>query len=69
MAQNLGLTSDSHLASFSCLLPLSQPSLTTIDSSLISGTAERIAAIRVSDEGQEGLSAFLDKRRPSWIKE
>ncbi|NRA72060.1 MAG: enoyl-CoA hydratase/isomerase family protein [Gammaproteobacteria bacterium] len=44
-------------------------SFAAIDSSLISGTAERIAAIRVSDEGQEGLSAFLDKRRPSWIKE
>lgn len=41
----------------------------TIDQSLIAGTAERIAAIRVSSEGQEGLSAFLDKRRPTWIKE
>lgn len=29
-------------------------------------TAERIAAQRVSAEGQEGLRAFLDKRRPSW---
>jgi methylglutaconyl-CoA hydratase len=29
-------------------------------------TAERIAAHRTSDEGQEGLRAFLDKRRPSW---
>ncbi|MBV8668464.1 MAG: enoyl-CoA hydratase/isomerase family protein [Candidatus Eremiobacteraeota bacterium] len=29
-------------------------------------TAERIAAQRVSPEGQEGLRAFLDKRRPSW---
>ncbi|KAA5606944.1 enoyl-CoA hydratase/isomerase family protein [Roseospira marina] len=32
-------------------------------------TAGRIAAIRVSPEGQEGLGAFLDKRTPSWIKE
>jgi methylglutaconyl-CoA hydratase len=29
-------------------------------------TARRIAARRTSDEGQEGLGAFLEKRRPSW---
>ena len=29
-------------------------------------TAEWIARIRVSDEGQAGLRAFLDKRRPDW---
>jgi len=28
-----------------------------------------IAALRASPEGQEGLSAFLDKRKPNWIKE
>ena len=28
--------------------------------------AELIAALRVSPEGQEGLSAFLDKRSPRW---
>jgi len=28
--------------------------------------ARLIAALRVSAEGQEGLSAFLDKRTPSW---
>jgi methylglutaconyl-CoA hydratase len=28
--------------------------------------AALIAALRVSPEGQEGLSAFLDKRRPAW---
>ncbi|HVK53194.1 MAG TPA: enoyl-CoA hydratase-related protein [Pseudoxanthomonas sp.] len=28
--------------------------------------AALIARLRVSDEGQEGLSAFLDKRPPSW---
>jgi len=32
-------------------------------------TAELIAQIRVSDEGQEGLSAFLEKRKPRWVKE
>lgn len=31
--------------------------------------ANLIARLRVSIEGQEGLSAFLDKRRPSWSVE
>ncbi|MEZ5290413.1 MAG: enoyl-CoA hydratase-related protein [Vicinamibacterales bacterium] len=30
-------------------------------------TAHTIAAQRASAEGQEGLRAFLDKRRPSWV--
>jgi methylglutaconyl-CoA hydratase len=29
-------------------------------------TAPKIAAERVSPEGQEGLNAFLEKRKPSW---
>jgi len=29
-------------------------------------TAEWIARLRVGDEGQEGLRAFLDKRKPDW---
>jgi methylglutaconyl-CoA hydratase len=32
-------------------------------------TVSRAATQRVSSEGQEGLGAFLDKRRPSWRKE
>jgi len=30
-------------------------------------TTEQISRIRVSPEGQEGLKAFLEKRKPSWI--
>jgi len=30
-------------------------------------TAELIATLRVSDEGQEGLRAFLEKRKASWV--
>jgi methylglutaconyl-CoA hydratase len=30
-------------------------------------TARRIAQQRTSDEGQEGLQAFLEKRRPAWV--
>ncbi len=31
-------------------------------------TAKRIARTRVSREGQEGVRAFLDKRKPSWAQ-
>ena len=31
-------------------------------------TARVIANLRVSEEGQEGMSAFLEKRKPSWTK-
>lgn len=31
--------------------------------------AELIARLRVSEEGQEGLGAFLDKRTPSWVED
>ena len=37
-----------------------------IDDAMLTDTSERIARIRVSPEGQEGLSAFLDKRKPQW---
>jgi methylglutaconyl-CoA hydratase len=30
-------------------------------------TAERIAAVRTTVEGQEGLRAFLEKRKPDWL--
>ncbi|MBI1731470.1 MAG: enoyl-CoA hydratase/isomerase family protein [Gammaproteobacteria bacterium] len=39
-----------------------------IDSDLIARTSRRIADIRSSPEGREGLSAFLDKRPPAWKK-
>jgi methylglutaconyl-CoA hydratase len=37
-----------------------------MDDALSAETARRIAAIRVEPEGQEGLSAFLEKRKPHW---
>ncbi|MDN0084884.1 enoyl-CoA hydratase/isomerase family protein [Crenobacter sp. SG2305] len=36
------------------------------DTALLEDTARRIAKLRGSAEGREGLSAFLDKRRPHW---
>ncbi|PLZ04476.1 enoyl-CoA hydratase [Burkholderia sp. WAC0059] len=38
----------------------------TIDEALIEDTALRIARIRASDEGREGIAAFLEKRAPRW---
>jgi len=38
----------------------------TIDQSMVELTAKKIADIRASKEGVEGLTAFLDKRKPNW---
>jgi len=35
---------------------------------LMQMTSESIADIRASEEGKEGLAAFLEKRDPAWIK-
>lgn len=40
-----------------------------VDDEVVEETAQRIAQIRASEEGKEGLSAFLEKRAPSWIKD
>lgn len=39
-----------------------------IDKEMIRDTASRIAQTRASAEGKEGLTAFLQKRNPSWVK-
>jgi len=38
-----------------------------ISTELRADTAARIADIRASDEGREGIASFLDKRKPSWL--
>ena len=38
------------------------------DALLIEETSRRIAAIRASAEGKEGVSAFLEKRKPGWMQ-
>ena len=40
-----------------------------VDAELIEDTARTIAEVRASDEGKEGLRAFLDKRRSSWNRD
>jgi methylglutaconyl-CoA hydratase len=34
---------------------------------VVEDTAQRICRLRASDEGREGMSAFLEKRKPSWV--
>jgi len=38
-----------------------------VDDALVGDTAKRIAEIRVSPEGKEGIASFLEKRRPKWF--
>lgn len=39
-----------------------------IDDHLVADTARRIAERRASEEGREGTAAFLEKRRPGWVR-
>jgi methylglutaconyl-CoA hydratase len=38
-----------------------------IDDAMIADTAARIAGVRGSEEGKEGVAAFLRKRSPAWV--
>lgn len=40
-----------------------------IDDAVLDDTAQRIADIRATPEGKEGIAAFLDKRSPAWVVE
>ena len=39
----------------------------TVNDALLADTAERIAQIRASEQGREGVASFLEKRKPSWL--
>lgn len=40
-----------------------------IDRGLMEETARRIAHVRAGAEGREGIRAFLERRKPSWMEE
>lgn len=40
-----------------------------VDDETIEETVQRVARVRSSPEGREGLAAFLEKRRPNWFGE
>jgi len=54
------------MAAVKTLVPLSTHA--AIDARLIAETSRRIAEIRATPEAQEGLAAFLEKRKPSWVE-
>ena len=39
-----------------------------LDATLIADTARRIARVRASEEGRQGIAAFLEGRKPEWKK-
>jgi len=39
----------------------------SVSDALVADTALRIAHIRASSEGREGVASFLEKRKPSWL--
>jgi methylglutaconyl-CoA hydratase len=40
-----------------------------IDGEVVADTAQRIARVRASHEGKEGVAAFLEKRKARWVVE
>ena len=61
------LTGVSPAAVRACKTLLADVTGRDIDDALIAKTVEGIADIRASDEGREGVQAFLQKRKPSWL--
>lgn len=39
----------------------------SLTAEVVEDTAQRITRVRTSAEGREGMSAFLEKRKPNWI--
>jgi methylglutaconyl-CoA hydratase len=61
------LTSASPAAVRACKQLIADVDGREIDDALIAKTVEGIADIRASDEGREGVQAFLQKRKSSWL--
>jgi methylglutaconyl-CoA hydratase len=50
-----------------CKLLLRAIAKRPVDADLIADTAQRIARVRSSPEGREGIAAFLAKRKAAWV--
>jgi methylglutaconyl-CoA hydratase len=49
-----------------CKKLIARVSDTPVDDAMVADTAKRIARIRISPEGREGIASFLEKRKPAW---
>jgi methylglutaconyl-CoA hydratase len=61
------LVANGPMATRSCKRLVQDVAGAAITAELRAETARRIADIRASDEGREGVQSFLDKRRPAWL--
>ena len=61
------LVTNGPLATRACKLLVRDVSAAPMSEALRADTARRIADIRASDEGKEGLQSFLQKRPPAWL--
>jgi methylglutaconyl-CoA hydratase len=61
------LVANGPLATRACKQLVRDVSAVPMSQALRADTARRIADIRASDEGKEGLQSFLQKRPPAWL--
>lgn len=55
-------------AQLECKALIARVSDQPVDGAMVDDTAQRIARLRASPEGKEGVAAFLSKRKPNWMK-
>ncbi|MEE9322605.1 MAG: enoyl-CoA hydratase-related protein [Granulosicoccus sp.] len=60
------LLASGSVAQKSCKRLIADIAAQPITDSMREELGQRLAEVRASDEGQEGLQAFLEKRKPSW---
>jgi methylglutaconyl-CoA hydratase len=63
------LVANGPMATRACKQLVQDMARAPIDAALRAETARRIADIRASDEGREGVQSFLDKRKPAWLED
>jgi methylglutaconyl-CoA hydratase len=63
------LVANGPMAARACKKLVQAVSGAPIDAELRADTARRIADIRASDEGREGIQSFLNKTKPGWLLE